>query len=164
MKYRSLKHWKYELLEEMRCYVNIAGLSATENEYIQLRMSATGDRRMVLTIYPRYAWDGPSGPTFDTPTNMRASLFHDALCQLINDSLLDKKYRKYADELLRTHMLEDQLKDADGLLVIYGAGGKVLYQSKKKKGLKRAISLRWGRFRADGYYKAVRAWSKLKGM
>ena len=107
MKYRSLKHWKYELLEEMKCYVDIAGVSAAENEYIRIRMSDVGDRRMVLTIYPRYAWDGPSGPTIDTKTFMRGSLFHDALCQLIGEGLLDKKYRKYADQLLRKLCLED---------------------------------------------------------
>ncbi len=155
MEYRSLKHWKYELLEQMEIPVEIP--RAISADYILL----TSER---LIVRAHYAWDGPSGPTFDTPTNMRASLFHDALCQLIGEGLLDKIYRKYADELLRTHMLEDQLKDADGLLVIYGADGRVLYQAKKKKGLKRAIYLRWGRFRANGYYTVVRAYSKLKGM
>ena len=157
MKYRSLEHWKYELLEPMSCDVDIPDV--TRSDYIFVS-GGTGR----LLVHTRYAWDGPSGPTFDTPTNMRASLFHDALCQLIEEGLLDKKYRKYADELLRTHMLEDQLKDADGLLVIYGEGGQVLYQAKKKKGLKRALYLRWGRFRANGYYNVVRAYSKLKGM
>ncbi len=155
MKYRSLKGWKYELLVAMECDVDIQ--ENCGNDYIFLRLGK-------LLVRARYAWDGPSGPTFDTPTNMRASLFHDALCQLIGEGLLDKKYRKYADELLRTHMLEDQLKDADGLLVIYGAGGRVLYQSKKKKGWKRAIYLRWGRFRANSYYNVVRAYSRRKGM
>ncbi len=160
MKYRSLKHWKYELLESMEIPVDIPQTAYSypiEGKYIALWDG-------LLTARDRYAWDGPSGPTFDTPTNMRASLFHDALCQLIGEGLLGKKYRKYADELLRTLMLEDQLKDADGLLVIYGAGGRVLYQSKKKKGLKRAIYLRWGRFRANSYYNVVRAYSRLKGM
>lgn len=107
MKYRSLKHWKYELLEEMECYVNIEPLAATENEYIRLARRTAVDVRMVLIIYPRYAWDGPSGPTIDTKTFMRGSLFHDALCQLIGEGLLDKHYRKYADQLLRQHCLED---------------------------------------------------------
>ncbi len=155
MKYRNLKHWKYELMENMRAHIRIEPPSV-ENEYILVNAG-------VLTVRARYAWDGASFIARDTPTNMRASLFHDALCQLIGEGLLDKKYRKYADELLRVHMLEDQLKDADGLLVIYGPGGRVLYQSKKKKGLKRAMYLRWGRFRANGYYTVVRAHSKLKG-
>ena len=101
-----------------------------------------------LKALPHYAWDGPSGPTFDTPTNMRASLFHDILCQAIEEGLLDKKYRKYADELLRTHMLEDQMEHALTM----------------KNKFKRELYLRWGRFRANGYYQAVRAYSRLKGM
>ncbi len=159
MKYRSLKNWKYELLEPEICYIE--QLPECETEYIGLRTVTSAPEASVLVVKSRYAWDGASGPTFDTPTNMRASLFHDALCQLIREGLLDGKYRKYADELLRAHMLEDQLKDADGLLVIYGADGQVLYQSKKKKGLRRSLYLRWGRFRANGYYYAVRGWSKL---
>ncbi len=159
MNYRKIKGWKYELLDDMECTVEIPVVAA--NDYIHLNV---GCRCSCLEVSAHYAWDGPSGPTFDTPTNMRASCFHDALCQLIGEGLLDKQYRKYGDQLLRTHMLEDQLKDADGTLVIYGAGGKVLYQSKKKYGLDRAIYLVWGRFRANGYYKAVRAYSKFKGM
>ena len=33
----------------------------------------------LLIIRPGYAWDGPSGPTFDTPSFMRGSLIHDVL-------------------------------------------------------------------------------------
>lgn len=99
MKYRSLKGWKYELLEEMGCKVDIPDEGAMA-DYITLDYGE-------LTVLARYAWDGPSGPTFDTKTFMRASLFHDALCQLIGEGLLDKKYRKYADQLLRKHCLED---------------------------------------------------------
>ncbi len=100
MNYRSLKRWKYELLEEMECDVDIPMSANTDNNYIILY---NGE----LTIRNRYAWDGPSGPTFDTKTFMRASLFHDALCQLIGEGLLDKKHRKYADQLLRKICLED---------------------------------------------------------
>ncbi len=165
LKYRSLKHWKYELLEEINCDIDIFFNAQINTKYAGLFSPSVPYSSVgILIVKSHYAWDGPSGPTFDTPTNMRASLFHDALCQLIGEGWLDKKYRKYTDQLLRTHMLEDQLKDADGLLVIYGAGGRVLYQSKKKKGLKRAIYLRWGRFRANGYYTVVRAHSRFKGM
>ena len=155
MKYRSLKHWKYELLEQMECAVDIPW--DIGNDYIEINGEVG-----VLVIQTRYAWDGPSGPTWDTPTNMRASLFHDALCQLVGEGLLDKKYRKYADELLRTHMLEDQALYADGALPVRMENHP--RNTKKIQGWKRAIYLRWGRFRANGYYNAVRLWSKLKGM
>lgn len=101
MKYRSLKHWKYELLNSMQIDVDIRDAPRIATDYITLTL----DRRLI--VHARYAWDGPSGPTIDTKTFMRGSLFHDALCQLIGDGLLDKKYRQYADQLLRKICLED---------------------------------------------------------
>ncbi len=156
MNYRSLKGWKYELLEEMACETIISVGLPLESKYITILESG------LLIVRAHYAWDGPSGPTFDTPTNMRASLFHDALCQLIREGLLDTKYRKYADELLRVHMLEDQVKNADGVLPVRMKSQPT--NTKKMTGWKRAAYLRWGRFRANGYYHAVRGYSRLKGM
>lgn len=43
----------------------------------------TLDAAGLLTISRGYAWDGPSGPTFDTLSFMRGSLIHDALYQLL---------------------------------------------------------------------------------
>lgn len=61
-----------------------------------------------LTVKEGYAWDGPSGPTIDTPNFMRGSLVHDVLYQLMRLGALDhKKYRKRADEILREMCLED---------------------------------------------------------
>ena len=109
MQYRSLKHWKYELLAPMQVGLLSFGDGVRAgNEFITLfRDYEGGHRYHVLTVHAHYAWDGPSGPTFDTKTFMRGSLFHDALCQLIGEGLLDKKYRKYADQLLRQICLED---------------------------------------------------------
>ncbi len=46
-----------------------------------------------------YAWDGPSGPVKDTKDNMRASLVHDALYQLMrNKELKSRTHRKAADQ------------------------------------------------------------------
>jgi hypothetical protein len=102
MIYRSLKNWKYELLEGVTTYVGIyAGIhGVVVTEYFTLSNG-------VLFIYPRYAWDGPSGPTFDTETFMRASLVHDVICQMCEEELIDKKYRKVGDEMLRKICLED---------------------------------------------------------
>ena len=105
MKYRSLENWKYELLEDEEIPVRIPAIIT--HEYITISMRPKGFPVRLLTVRTRYAWDGPSGPTFDTKTFMRASLFHDALCQLIGEGLLDKKYRKYADQLFRKICLED---------------------------------------------------------
>lgn len=152
--YRSLKGYKYAIKIQRTCKVD--GLPPFEHEFF------TCDDGYLMAR-PHYAWDGPSGPTFDTPTNMRPSLFHDIQCQAIEEGLLDKKYRKYADGLLRTHMIEDQIKSVNGLLQIGMVDGHVIYSS-KMTGWKRALYLRWGRFRANGYYHAVRAYSRAKGM
>lgn len=60
-----------------------------------------------LVINPGYAWDGPSGPTFDTKNFMRGSLVHDALYQLMDEKKLDIKYREDADKILRKICRED---------------------------------------------------------
>lgn len=61
----------------------------------------------MMTIKAGYAWDGPSGPTFDTNNFMRGSLVHDALYQLIRESWLPRSDRENADKLLRQHCRED---------------------------------------------------------
>lgn len=60
-----------------------------------------------LRILKGYAWDGISGPTWDTKNTRRASLVHDALYQLIRMELLPAKARKAADKLYRTMCIED---------------------------------------------------------
>lgn len=60
-----------------------------------------------LTIRRGYAWDGPSGPTIDTPSFMRASLVHDALYQLMRHGHLPRSCRKGADKFLRFMAVED---------------------------------------------------------
>ena len=52
-----------------------------------------------LLFRPGYAFDGPSGPTFDTKTAMRAALVHDGLYQLMREGYLQPYCRKAADEL-----------------------------------------------------------------
>ena len=54
----------------------------------------------VLSIDEGYAWDGPSGPTFDTRNSMVAALIHDALYQLMRQGLLGQEWREPADKLL----------------------------------------------------------------
>lgn len=50
-----------------------------------------------MTILAGYAWDGPSGPTLDTPDSMRGSLIHDALYQLLREEALPAECRALAD-------------------------------------------------------------------
>ena len=69
-----------------------------------LRLTVDG----VLFIEEGYAWNGPSGPTIDTPNFMPASLMHDAMYQLFRMELLSAdRWRKTADQELRRIALED---------------------------------------------------------
>lgn len=60
-----------------------------------------------LYISGGYAWDGPSGPTYDFPCDMAASLVHDALYQLLIDGGLSKELKPQVDRMLRDIMIED---------------------------------------------------------
>ena len=61
----------------------------------------------VLEIRAGYAWDGPSGPTIDTKSTMRASLVHDALYQLMRAGMLTQDARDDADKLLFDLLIQD---------------------------------------------------------
>jgi hypothetical protein len=61
-----------------------------------------------LNIHPGYSWDGASGPTWDTPDTMRASLIHDVFYQCFREKLIENTYRnrKYADKLFKLLLLK----------------------------------------------------------
>lgn len=54
-------------------------------------------RKNVLEIKKGYAWDGASGPTWDTQDTITPSLVHDVLYQAIREGLLPKSRRFDAD-------------------------------------------------------------------
>ena len=93
--------YKYQLCAAFVIGVAIRPPVAVRNQFIELTPDGT------LTILSGYAWDGPSGPTFDTRNFMRGSLVHDALYQLIGDGLLPLSDRAAADLELRRICLED---------------------------------------------------------
>ena len=60
-----------------------------------------------------YAWDGPSGPTFDTRNFMRGSVVHDALYQLMREEHLNRDdWREAADDELERLCLQDGMSKA----------------------------------------------------
>lgn len=60
-----------------------------------------------LSVYEGYACDGPSGPTWDDPTSVRAAFIHDALYQLIRERQLPPHARKWADQVFYKVLLQD---------------------------------------------------------
>ena len=100
--YRSLKKWKYrvETVQYLKTPWKPKALISTS--FIQLSQSG------ILSVFKGYCWDGPSGPTFDRPSFMRGSLFHDALYQLLRMGLLKGEGdRRTADYILRDICIED---------------------------------------------------------
>ena len=55
----------------------------------------------LLTIFPGFVFDGPSGPTIDTPDALVGALPHDALYRMARDGKLAPDLRDDADRLAR---------------------------------------------------------------
>lgn len=92
--YRELRSYKYQLVEEFTYETGITGFNIL-TDYVQLNDEG------LLTIRKNYAWDGASGPTFDTKNSMRGSLVHDALYQLLRRKELPQSQVIVADDLFR---------------------------------------------------------------
>ena len=96
-------------------------------------LSETG----LLILKRGFAFDGPSGPTIDTPSFMRGAGAHDGLYWLMRNGYLSPKWRESADKLLRQLCLEDNMMKCrakyvyDGVRL--GAGYAVDPQNKKKE-------------------------------
>jgi len=60
-----------------------------------------------IRVYRGYAWDGPSGPAFDTDNFMVPSMVHDAIYQLMRNKVLPLvPYREIADEIMYDMCIE----------------------------------------------------------
>lgn len=124
MHYKKV-NWKYVLLIPYVIEVNIPA-NGNIDGYIALL-------DYDLEIASGYAWDGPSGPAIDTDTFMRGSLVHDALYQLMREGKLSSKYRKRADELLRTICLEDGMNPFRAWYIYHGVRLFSGYAAKERK-------------------------------
>ena len=90
IEYRS--GYKYQLARDYGVKVSVRPDRDIDTEFIRL---TTGG---MLFVRKGYAWDGPSGPVKDNKENMRGSLVHDALYQLMrNKELSTRTHRKAAD-------------------------------------------------------------------
>ena len=125
--------YKYQLSETYS--VDVWRISATVS-WSHLIFAALDKTNGILQIERGYAWDGPSGPTIDTKTFMRASLVHDALYQMIRLGVLDKSLREHADKLMRIHCKEDGMNRARAWWVYWAlrlfAGKAAIPESRKK--------------------------------
>ena len=101
---------KYQLARDHVEAIGIHPVKAIETDWI--RLSPEGQ----LSIRSGYAWDGPSGPTIDTPSAMTGSLVHDALYQLIRLGYLPPFARGAADKEYRRICLRSGMWKARAVL------------------------------------------------
>jgi hypothetical protein len=94
------REYKYQLLEQYVINLPILGYAVKEKYFTLFKNGK-------LVINTLYAWDGPSGPTFDTPSFMRGSLVHDVLYQMIRLEKLPVEIRQTADQILHDICIED---------------------------------------------------------
>lgn len=92
IKYRG--GYKYQLAEQYHHWLDIRPEQPIADDFISLDIDGH------LILHKGYACDGPSGPTFDTPTFIRGAFVHDAGYQLIRNQLLPDSTREYWDKLL----------------------------------------------------------------
>jgi len=77
-----------------------------------------------------YCWDGPTGAR-DTETFMRGSLFHDIVCQAIDEGLLLIKNQKRGDKIMDIINREDGMRPMKAWLAYRVVRG---YQRRKHAG------------------------------
>jgi hypothetical protein len=98
VKYR--KGYKYQVYEDEVFITGIKGFEI-HSDFIDLMPDGH------LTCKKGYAWDGASGPTWDTPSSMRGSLIHDAGYQLMREGHLPLDYKVVFDGLFYLTLLHD---------------------------------------------------------
>ena len=128
IKYRS--GYKYQLHTDYFIETKIKPKKIIDDKFIKMDLAGN------LTIVEGYAWNGPSGPVIDSKENIRASLVHDALYQLMRHRRLTQKSSKEkADKLFKKLCIQDGVPRAIAHIYYLGlkAGGKPRTEPKNRK-------------------------------
>jgi hypothetical protein len=102
--YRDVSNYKYVLDKDYTLYVGIIGYKF---DIYCMKLTLDG----YLTMKAGFYWDGPSGPTWDTPNAMRGSLIHDAIYRAIRLGLLPFSCKELADLILEAICEEDGMSE-----------------------------------------------------
>ena len=106
-KIRYKAGYKYILAESYSVMTPIKPEKPIKREYFTLSKNGK------LWIKKGFAWDGASGPTFDTKSSMRPSLVHDAFCQMMRSRLIDyDKWQDTVNEFFKQQCKEDGMWSA----------------------------------------------------
>jgi hypothetical protein len=94
------KGYKYQAAQDCSCQTEISGIGIDQPFY-----GLTPDG--ILTGKRGYAWDGPSGPTYDSRYCMRGPFFHDIGYQMMREQRIPLTYKPYFDGLMWRIIKED---------------------------------------------------------
>ncbi len=95
------KGYKYQLAKDYHTTTRIRPQMLIDTRYIVLHVDGK------LMIRAGYAYDGASGPTFDTKTCLRGACVHDAKYQLIRTGLVQYSAKVIADDELYEDLIAD---------------------------------------------------------
>jgi len=110
--YKEIDHpkYKYEMICTRVVWTNVKGYSISHPLF-----SLT--KRGRLTVRNKYRWDGPSGPTVDTPSFMRSSCVHDVLFQCLRSGLFGELTEEEFEDLFELSNKElERLSVHDGMM------------------------------------------------
>ena len=133
---KQIKHragYKHQLYGEENVFVQLVYIRPTER-IVTPYCTIETDGWMEIKSW--YAWDGASGPTWDTPTCDRGSLVHDCVADCIRDGYLPFETWKLNDKELFNILKEDGMNSfrigiwKSGLAI--AAGGYAKKSSKRK--------------------------------
>jgi len=93
--------YKYQISEPFHIKLEVYPFATIIRPFLE--MDIVGNTK----VLSGYAWDGASGPTYDSKNSMRGSLVHDIGYQLIRLGLISPAYKEYFDQLLRNLCVED---------------------------------------------------------
>jgi hypothetical protein len=96
-----------KLVESQRLYY-MDGYKYQSKDHFFIKMGFSPEKDIIteygfflatgwIGIRKDYAWDGASGPTYDSKNSMIGSMVHDLLYQIMRDGLLKRSFRKKAD-------------------------------------------------------------------
>jgi hypothetical protein len=119
--------YAYRLKKDYSVTISIKGYHVV-SEYVTLR--PLGE----LFIKCGYAWDGLSGPTFQSRTGVRASLIHDALYQLLRDSGLERTCKTAADIEFKNACIADGMCRVKAFVLYYCVRAFGAYATTKNGG------------------------------
>lgn len=114
--------YKYQFTRDYSCFTGILLPQDIIRDFYTLTANGW------CHIKKGYAWDGASGPTFDTKDSMRASAIHDCYCQAAKDRLIDYKIvAPHYHKVFRDICVEDGMWGARAWAwhhaVVFGRGG-----------------------------------------